>query len=250
MNKNNKYNMAKEAFDKYYKTFENNGKYKQKYNHSQIVAELMTDLAEKLNLTEEHILLARIIGLLHDIGRFEQIKQTDSYSDKLFDHANYSVEYLFKEKNIRNFIESEENDELIALAILYHNKLTIPNNLTTIEELFCKMLRDCDKIDVIKQRALEENSYFDKEEITKEVLEDFYNHKLIDKKNEKTKSDIVVCTLGFIFDINYKEAFDLLIDTDNFGFYVSIVETSKESQIFLEELVKECDKYVEERLKC
>ena len=46
-----------------------------KYHHSYAVSNLMKDLAISLDLTDEEIEIAKVIGLLHDIGRFEQWKK-------------------------------------------------------------------------------------------------------------------------------------------------------------------------------
>ena len=62
-----------------------------------------------LNLSEEDILLAELIGLLHDIGRFEQIKNYHTFLDKeSIDHAEYGNKILFEDDLIRNFI-TEDN---------------------------------------------------------------------------------------------------------------------------------------------
>ena len=47
------------------------------------VAEEARRIAKSLNLSEEEQDLAELIGLLHDIGRFEQWKWYGTYSDKL-----------------------------------------------------------------------------------------------------------------------------------------------------------------------
>ena len=49
-------------------------------------------LSNKLNLSKTDKELAKIIGLYHDIGRFEQDKRYDSFNDKkTFDHGDYGV---------------------------------------------------------------------------------------------------------------------------------------------------------------
>ena len=60
-----------------------------KYYHSYRVMEVMELLAKKLNMNEKDIHLAKVIGLLHDIGRFEQDKLYDSFKDDKMDHGNY-----------------------------------------------------------------------------------------------------------------------------------------------------------------
>ena len=46
-----------------------------KINHTLRVMDLCEEIAKSLNLSEEEIYIAKIIGLLHDIGRFEQYKE-------------------------------------------------------------------------------------------------------------------------------------------------------------------------------
>lgn len=56
-----------------------------------------------LGLSKEEIQLATLIGLLHDIGRFEQYVRFKNYGViKEFDHGDYAVEIL---KKIWNFIK-------------------------------------------------------------------------------------------------------------------------------------------------
>lgn len=62
--------------------------------HIYRTAEESKRLAEKLNLSKEDNLLAELIGLLHDIGRFEQVKIYNTFLDKIsVNHAEYGVKY-------------------------------------------------------------------------------------------------------------------------------------------------------------
>ena len=62
------------------------------------------------------------------------------HSTSNYDHADESCNYLFKDNHIRDFISDDSYDQIIQKAIRYHNKIGIPNNLTSEEELFCKMI--------------------------------------------------------------------------------------------------------------
>ena len=46
-----------------------------KYNHTKRVANLMILIASKMNLSTREIILAYLIGLFHDLGRFEQVNR-------------------------------------------------------------------------------------------------------------------------------------------------------------------------------
>ena len=75
-----------EIFSEYVSNFDMEDYHiKYKYNHSIRVAKICEALAYALNYNKEDIHIAKMIGLLHDIGRFEQLKSTGSYSDNDFD---------------------------------------------------------------------------------------------------------------------------------------------------------------------
>lgn len=220
-----------EEFNKYTSNYDKNDiNILVKYNHSFAVMDLITELAFRLNLDKEKMELARVIGLLHDIGRFEQLKEFKSFSDTNVDHADAGADYLFKEGHIRDFIEDSKYDTIIEKAIRYHNKYAIPGDLTSEEELFCKLIRDADKIDIFKQEAINYDMVFDAKEITPEVLEDIKNERLVDRNNVHTKSDDTIQSLSMVFDINYEETYDLLVETDNLDLFLSMTNVSEDSE--------------------
>ena len=115
---------AKKAFKEYIQNYDiNNPKVKLKIAHIERTADIAKKTAESLNLEKEDIKLAELIGLLHDIGRFEQIKRYNTFVDHLSEnHAELGVNILFKENLIRKFIEDDKYDKIIELAIINHNK--------------------------------------------------------------------------------------------------------------------------------
>ena len=86
-----------EEFEKYVNNYDlTKEKIILKKNHSIRVMNLCVKYAKKLGFNDEDISLAKVIGLLHDIGRFEQLKQYDSFEDeKTIDHASLGVKILF-----------------------------------------------------------------------------------------------------------------------------------------------------------
>ncbi|MCI8471153.1 MAG: HD domain-containing protein [Clostridia bacterium] len=91
-----------------------------KLDHILRVSEISKKLAMELNLAEEKIQLAQLIGLLHDIGRFEQYKISDI--TKKFNHGEAGVELLKKDNYIRKYIEENKYDEIIYTAVYEHNR--------------------------------------------------------------------------------------------------------------------------------
>lgn len=221
---------CKESFDKYTSAYDlKNEMIALKYHHSYAVSDLMVELAFRLGLSKEQMELAQIIGLLHDIGRFEQLKKFGSFSDNNVDHADESCNYLFKDGHIRDFVEEEKYDSIIENAIRYHNKLEVPE-LDTEELLFTKMIRDMDKVDIFKQCAIHFDLKFNADEVTKEVLEGLRNEENINRHLVKSKSDSILTQLSFIFDINFEESYDILVETDNFDLYLSTIDVSENSE--------------------
>ena len=123
-------------FLKYVDSFDlSNDNISRKKYHSIRVQNISKKIAESLNLDAEKINIALAVGILHDIGRFEQEKKFHTFDDlKSFDHGDYGAE-LLKDK-IRNFIDENKYDNIILNAIKYHNKLKLSENLTEDEILF------------------------------------------------------------------------------------------------------------------
>ena len=144
---------AKKEFKKYVEKYDiNNPKIKLKVAHIERTSRIAKKIAESLELQKEDIELAELIGLLHDIGRFEQVKRYGTFVDYLSEnHAEIGVKILFEEGLIRNFIEDDKYDRIIKLAIINHNrdKKQITKNMSNREKLHVKLIRDSDKTDIL-----------------------------------------------------------------------------------------------------
>ena len=125
-----------EEFEKYVNNYDlTKEKVILKKNHSIRVMNLCVKYAKKLGFNDEDISLAKVIGLLHDIGRFEQLKEFNSFDDSNIDHADLGVKILFEEGLIRDFIEEDKYDYIIKKAIENHNKYKI-EDLKTSEAVY------------------------------------------------------------------------------------------------------------------
>lgn len=214
---------AKQAFKEYVKKYDsNNPKIKAKISHIQRVAINSRELAKSLNLDEENIKLAELIGLLHDIGRFEQVKRYNTFLDKIsINHGELGAKILFEDKKIRDFLEDEKYDKIIETAILNHNRA--PEKMifnTPKEELHSRIIRDTDKIDILNILTFEDKSVaWEKEDVDGDVISDdiykeFIEDRNINYKNIKTSADIVVCNFAYVFDLNYEYSKEVIKDRD------------------------------------
>ena len=116
-----------EAFDSYTKQFDMTNRITVlKYNHSYRVSKLSNMLASSLSLNNQDVELATLIGLIHDIGRFEQIKKFDTLSDiGTMDHADFGTYLLFERNLISKFYNKAEDYEIIRRSVSGHNKYSI-----------------------------------------------------------------------------------------------------------------------------
>lgn len=222
---------AENEFKNYTDKFDLNEQHiKRKIEHTFRVEKQCESIACSLNLNNEEIKLAKLIGILHDIARFEQYTQYKTFVDsKSFDHGEYGVKILDKNNYLREYIETDKYDRLIKKAVYNHNKYKVEEELNDKEKLFCDIIRDADKIDIMYQATFEsmkeDEKVIKKQIVTKEVFEQFINNEIIKNDIVKAQIDRVIRTLAFIYDINFKQSYriikennfiDKIIDRFNF----------------------------------
>ena len=167
-------------------------KIKLKIDHTYRVAGIAERIAKSLELDEMSVDFCWLLGLLHDIGRFEQLRRFGTFIDRdSIDHAELGADILFSETDgdvesaggaggatgatgeplINTFINPDDWldpededfdgwDEMAGMceaAIRLHNKLTLPEDLDEGTRLFATILRDADKCDIF--RVLTEPPY-------------------------------------------------------------------------------------------
>ena len=211
---------AREEFLKYTETFNlEDDNIKRKQQHSLRVMAISQKIATQIGLTQEEIDLATLIGLLHDIGRFEQYTEI-GLGDNIegFDHGDYGAKIL--EKDIRKYISYSEYDNVIIKAVKNHNKFKIEEGLTEQEMLFAKIIRDADKIDIIYESVY--IFYKGKEEqVNKSILSEKVYNQFIDQKTIMKEKNVrlkyvedIACVMAFIYYINFKSSFEILKEKD------------------------------------
>ena len=195
-------------------------------------------------------------NLRHNI---EQIKKYNTYSDaKSIDHAKQGIIMLFNEGKIRNYIKKDEYDDIIYKAIENHNKIQINENLTKKEQLFAKIIRDADKLDIFRIVTTEklENAVFKpSKDISKEILSDevyntFLKKKLILYKDVKTNIDNMIIWVAYIYDINFIETFKLIKKENYIEKIINRVNyQDKKTKERMEEIKLLANKYIDEKIK-
>lgn len=218
-----------------------------KYHHSYRVMDAIAQIATRLNMSQKDIHLAKVIGLLHDIGRFEQDKLYDSFRDSKMDHGDHGVDVL-KKNNLLDRTNIDLSDyEVVYKAIDNHNQFKINEGLTERELLFAKLIRDADKLDILY--ALGNPKFIpelrqDNELISDSLKNDFFNHKPGNLKHVKSKNDGLITSFCYIYDINFKETYEIIYEND---YYNKIYERIERKDIF-EPYINYTNKYIKERI--
>ena len=198
-----------------------------------------------LGFNKHDIELATVIGLLHDIGRFEQLKEYNTFDDsKSFDHATYGNKVLFEDGLITKFWDNTDDYEVIRFAIENHNKFEIEETNDERALMHAKLIRDTDKLDIIYLEGYlkEYDIKATNDEISNKVLESFKKHQEILKGDINNKNDNIVLSFSFVFDINYDVCLEEF-KKDYKYFYERIEYNNKFKNIYNEVI-----KYIDERI--
>lgn len=174
----------KKAFQEYTDRYDStNPKIKLKIDHTYRVANLCEQIAQSLELSAAEVDLAWLSGMLHDVGRFEQLRRYNTFSDaQSIDHARFAVELLYEEGLIADYVPETSTTELVAdartwrsmgganesptaqsedmplsdilqtlrIAIGEHSAYRIQKGLDERTQMFCQILRDADKVDIFR----------------------------------------------------------------------------------------------------
>lgn len=201
-------------FDEYTKTFGQDENIILKIEHTRRVIAEIGILADSESLDPESRSFARLIALLHDIGRFDQYRLYGTYADAVsVDHAALGVAVL-EERQVLEGLEPEIVS-LVKRCIRYHNRAYLPQEEGESCLYFSRMLRDADKLDIWKvvisyyrKRASEQNNAVltlglaDTPGISREVSEAILEHRIVDMKHVKSINDVKMLQAGWVFDCN------------------------------------------------
>lgn len=181
--------------------------------HTLKVSRHAVDIAKSLNLSEKDVNTAELIGLFHDIGRFEQFKKYKTFKDSLSEnHASLGVKILEENKILEDLDDSRR--KVIIKAISLHNTKELPGNLNAKDTLFCKIIRDADKLDIFrivveyeKERQFNPNPAIDNLPFTagynKTLLDDIFCGRKTSNNSLKNYNDRKLYELNWILDLNF-----------------------------------------------
>ncbi len=253
---------AKIAFKDFLNEYEDKSDlgFELKIVHTYHVTENAKKIAQELKLSKEDIELAELIGILHDIGRFEELKITKELNSVKFDHARYGSKMLFEKGMIRKFIEDNQYDNIIKKAIENHSKLEIEKVLDERTLLHSKIIRDADKIDNYrvkkdeKVEAIFPKRVNKKEDMEESILSNKVYNTILDKKcvdihDRVTSLDFWVCILAFTFDLNFDVSYKIVKENDYINVLIDRFEYKDiETKNRMEKVRKIINEYIDEKI--
>jgi len=164
-----------------------------KFIHSFEVARNCFALGCSKNLKQNDLYLCYLLGLFHDIGRFEQWTIFQTYDDnKSVDHGDLS-EKIIGALNFDKLFNLKNNEiEILRQATKYHTKPCTSSNKRIL--LFNQILNNADAFSNIFSIANgTQQIYVSENGFSEEIVEAFKNRQLMRKYSPKTKLDRCLC---------------------------------------------------------
>lgn len=191
---------------------------KLKRDHTCRVVDEMQDLCASLGFDRRCTLLASIAALFHDVARFEQFRRFRTFADnRSVNHAELGISIL-AEARLLDDLEPVDTERIIC-AIRHHNAVAVPAGLDDERLLFCRLLRDADKIDIYRV-VVEHDAASDPARneivrlgipegasVTPEICARVLRRETVPYEMVSTLDDFRLIQLGWIFDLNFPHSF-------------------------------------------
>lgn len=180
-----------------------------KEKHTWMVVKNCERLANHLNLNEHDKILAQMIGLFHDVGRFYQFTVYRTFNDALSEnHAKLGLKVI---KDLP-FMEKLSPDDFATLkfAIANHNAREIATTDNKRFLSFAKLIRDADKIDIY--RVLKPFlGPTDGTGCSEDFIDLFVAGKQCDYTKMRTQDDRKLVRLMWVYDIYFSWSLEQIV---------------------------------------
>jgi hypothetical protein len=193
-----------------------NANLKLKEEHSRRTVDEMRYLAQCFGFNDKDIALAEAIGLLHDVGRFEQFTVYHTYNDARSTNHCLLGRKVLRDRHILAGLDQPDMS-VIETAVEYHGAKELPCGLSGKRLLFAKLIRDADKIDIYEVVVANYKKYAQNPRdfpleiefpaggsCSAEVIEAVLKGQRIDYRKLKTMEDVKLLQLGWVYDVNFR----------------------------------------------
>jgi len=195
---------------------------KLKLDHSARVADNAAGIGEDLAFDQEDTRSARILGLFHDIGRFTQFADHQTFRDELsFNHGHRGAKIVEKCAALSS-CSAPDRGKIIA-GIRHHNRANLPTGLEPDALQFVKLARDADKLDIffILYNSWKNGDLLHNPDIALMVkldgpinplaLDEIKRKQTVSVANVKSLADFFLLQLSWVYDLNFRPSYQRLI---------------------------------------
>ncbi|MBN1500359.1 MAG: HD domain-containing protein [Spirochaetes bacterium] len=223
---------------------------KLKKNHSLLVADFCRYIAASENLSEKKADLSYSAGLLHDIGRFEQFKNYNTFHDAAsVDHGDLGSQILCDSEFAEYFSSVEMRD--LLFTVKYHNKKEFPHS-DDLATLLTLIVRDADKLDIYRvitemfnsdTAGLISHHLPDTHEYSMDIIEDILKGNQICYTRRKTRNDMKLTMLNWVQDLSFRYSFQHVKEKN----YVEIICSTLPDTSDILEVKRYISEYIEKK---
>lgn len=224
-----------------------------KISHTRRVCEIIDKICLSITLSKEERNLAKAIALFHDIGRFEQYQKYRTFSDvKSKNHAHLAVKVLSNERFISHLAFSVR--EVIIIAIGHHNKPELPDFNKREFNVYSKLIRDADKLDIFeivtqyynqkKVNPVIELNLKNAPQVSEHVIKTILAHENIDYSKMNYLNDFKLAKMAWVFDLNFKYTVRKVIENK----YIDKIYNTTDRLPIMQKAYHEIIKYLNYRL--
>ncbi len=205
-----------------------------KREHTLKVCEEIKSLAVEIGFSQEKTMLAYIIALFHDMGRFEQFYRFRTFDDSCsLNHAALSVKILKSDGFMEDIPEAFH--DLIFRTIINHNIPVFQVRDNDEVAMFTKLLRDADKLDIWRvitqdklRQILEWKDQTEKYDVPDAIFQRFRDHQIVTLDLVRSVYDKRLLRIGWIFDINFNATFKRIKERQLLEKIFRLIPVSKE----------------------
>jgi len=185
-----------------------------KIHHTRQVRALGGYLAREMGLPARIRRYSEAAGLFHDIGRFRQFEQYGTFRDPdSVNHAWLSLVEANRSGIWRRLSIADRHR--LSKAVLFHNRKELPERLRGETRLLCCLLRDADKLDILRlfdeydrrpegsSNPVIELGLEEPERVTQASLNHIAAGRIPDYRELVTAGDFRLLRASWVFDLNF-----------------------------------------------
>lgn len=204
--------------------------------HSLKVADEIMTIGARLGLDPASLSLARSIGLLHDVGRFEQFKRYGTFNDfASIDHGDLGARTVTANGLLGDFDAVQR--EVIEKSIRYHNKKSLPAGQSEAILFYLKLIRDADKLDiyrVVSERIVQQEGSPLSDSVSESLLADLMAGRKVAYRDLKNAAEMRLMHISWIFDISFEPTRQLIRQRNYLEIFAATLPAAGDIQPFIE----------------